>query len=435
MRTHEASSPIDAIDLARSARTSQASLGSASSGQRTQVLERFKSILEERRQQIIEANIRDSAHAVRSDLAPALVSRLELTHAKLDMLLLGVDQLARSTDPVGREQQRTELDDGLVLSKVASPIGVLLIVFESRPEAVVQIGALALRSGNAVLLKGGSEAGESNRILSDCFREALQVQGIPSDCVINVEGRHMIADLLKCSSEIDLVIPRGSSQLVRTIRDSTRIPVLGHSDGICHLFIDADADPVMATSVAVDSKCDYPSACNAIETLLVHDAYLPNLPDLLGVLREKGVELRLDAAIHHLSPNDRLAAEADWTQEYSDLILSIRAVPTLDEAVAHIHRYGSAHTEAIVTSNERHADDFLRQVDAASVFVNASTRFADGYRYGLGAEVGISTSRIHARGPVGIDGLMTSRWLLRGSGHTVAEFTRGDRTFRHRAIG
>ncbi|MCP4899275.1 MAG: glutamate-5-semialdehyde dehydrogenase, partial [bacterium] len=237
--------------------------------------------------------------------------------------------------------------------------------------------------------------------------------------------------LLQCQSEIDLVIPRGSSQLVTSIQNSTRIPVLGHAEGICHLFLDAAADLDMAIRVAIDSKCDYPSACNSIETLLVHHEFLPSLPPVLDALRTEGVELRVDSVIAQSSPNDRRAQESDWSREYSDLVLSVRTVGSLDEAINHIHRYGSGHTEAIVTADEKAASAFLQRTDSASVFVNASTRFADGYRYGLGAEVGISTGRIHARGPVGIDALLTTRWLLSGRGQITADYSSGKRQFRH----
>ena len=338
---------------------------------------------------------------------------------------------------MGEPVRRTELDDGLVLTQVKSPLGVLLIIFESRPDAVVQIGSLALRSGNAVILKGGSEALHSNRALVDCLRRALAAEGLPEDAVQGVEGRQAVAGLLALDGLIDLVIPRGSGALVRSIQEATRIPVLGHSEGICHLVLDATADPAMAVKLAVDGKCNYPSACNATETLLVHRGFLPHLAAVGRALAERGVELRADAAaLPHLRDLPRAvpAADEDWATEHGALVLGVRTVASLDEAIDHVHRYGSAHTEAIVTEDPAAAARFLREVDAASVFVNASTRFADGYRYGLGAEVGISTGRIHARGPVGVEGLLTTRWLLEGHGQAAADYGPGKRSFTHRSL-
>jgi len=417
--------------LARTARQAQLQLGAAAPEMRTRVLESLGRLLEERESELVAANQMDLERAVSDQLAPALLQRLKLTSAKLETLVDGVRQLAAADDPVGREQLKTQLDDGLVLTRVSSPIGVLLVVFESRPDAVIQIGSLALRTGNGVLLKGGSEAQHSNRALARCLQDALSQHELPAAAVHNVETRQAVHDLLACDEDIDLVIPRGSSQLVRSIQQSTRIPVLGHAEGICHLFLDAAADPAMATAVTVDAKCDYPSVCNAVETLLVHRRFLPQLPPVLEALQARGVELRVEDELMPLVQGACRVREEDWSTEYCDLILSVRVVDDLDQAIEHIHRWGSGHTEAIVTQDEAVAEAFLARVDAASVFVNASTRFADGYRYGLGAEVGISTGRIHARGPVGIDGLLTCRWLLRGHGHCVAEYTAGARSFTH----
>ena len=303
---------------------------------------------------------------------------------------------------------------------------------------MIQIGSLALRAGDAVLLKGGREAKHSNAALVACLRDALDQAGLPRDAVLGVEGREPVAALLQCDHDIDLVIPRGSGELVRTIQQSTRIPVLGHAEGVCHLYLDAAADPAMATRLTVDGKCDYPAACNATETLLVHRAWLPNLPVVGAALRDAGVTLRADPACRAVLGNAGIAAEPatseDWRTEYGDLQLAVAAVDDLDAAVDHIHRFGSAHTDAIVTEDADAGAAFLARVDAASVFHNASTRFADGYRYGLGAEVGIATGRLHARGPVGVDGLLTTRWLLRGTGQAAADYGPGKRSFTHRRL-
>jgi len=383
---------------------------------------------------LLEANERDLEAAAATGLAASLLDRLRLSPAKLATLTEGVRTLAEQPDPLGRVLRRTELDEGLNLTQVTSPLGVLLIIFESRPDAVIQIGSLALRSGNAVLLKGGSEAAHSNAALVACLRDALEQEGLSPDAVTLVEGREAVAGLLEQDSLIDLVIPRGSGQLVRTIQESTRIPVLGHAEGICHTYIDAAASPEMAAHLVVDGKCDYPAACNATETLLVHRDFLPNLGAVGAALAAAGVTLRADAeALPHL-PGSVPADEQDWRSEYGDLRLSVRTVASLDEAIRHIHHYGSGHTDVIVTADPAAAARFLAEVDSASVFHNASSRFADGYRYGLGAEVGISTSRIHARGPVGVEGLLTTRWLLRGSGQGAADYGGDGRSFLHRSL-
>jgi len=350
-------------------------------------------------------------------------------------LRAGLQQLVDQGDPLGNPLRKTLLDDGLVLTQVTSPLGVLLVIFESRPDAVIQIGGLALRTGNGLILKGGREAKHSNAILVDCIREALRDAGIPEDAVNGVEGREAVHQLLDCDESIDLVIPRGSAQLVRSIQSTSRIPVMGHADGICHLYLDKDADVDMAIRVAVDGKCDYPAACNATESLLVHRDFLPHLPAVGEALVAAGVELRADSEAAAQLPTSTPAAETDGATEYGDLILSVRVVDDLSDAISRIHEHGSGHTETIVTNNDETAAKFLAQVDSASVFHNASTRFADGFRYGLGAEVGISTGRIHARGPVGADGLLTTRWLLRGSGQVAADYSGPNgRSYQHRPL-
>ncbi len=420
--------------LARDARAAQRQLGSASGEQRSAILRRLATLVEERQDELLAANRQDVEDARAAQLAAPLLERLELSAGKLATLREGVAQLAATEDPIGRVQRRTELDDGLVLSQVTSPLGVLLIIFESRPDAVIQIGSLALRSGNAVILKGGSEARRSNRALVGCLRDALVAENLPPDAVCGVEGREAVAELLAFEEHIDLVIPRGSGELVRAIQRSTRIPVLGHAEGICHLYLDEAADPARAARLAVDSKCGYPAACNAAETLLVHRDFLPRLPTVAEALTAAGVELRADERAQAAVPAARPAGDTDFDTEFGDLILAVKVVDSFEEAVDHIHRHGSAHTDAIVTEDAATAERFLREVDSASVFVNASTRFADGYRYGLGAEVGISTGRIHARGPVGVEGLLTTRWLLRGAGQVAADYGPGKRAFLHRTL-
>ncbi len=420
--------------LARSVREAQRRLGSAPGKKRSEVLRHLARLLEEREETLLEANRQDLEAAHDAKLPPPLLRRLALTSAKLSTLREGVEQLADQADPLGRVRRRTELDDGLILSQVESPLGVLLIIFESRPDAVIQIGSLALRTGNGVILKGGSEALHSNRALVQCLRDAVAAEGLEPDAIAAVEGREAVRELLEFDGLIDLVIPRGSGELVRRIQSSTRIPVLGHSEGICHLYLDANADPELARRLLLDGKCGYPAACNATETLLVHRDFLPRLPSLGETLAEHRVAFKADSESLPFLPGAQAAADQDYATEWGDLTLSVRTVGDIGEAIDHIHQYGSAHTDAIVTPDELIGERFLREVDSASVFVNASTRFADGYRYGLGAEVGISTGRIHARGPVGADGLLTTRWLLRGSGQTAADYGPGKRTFKHRSL-
>ena len=424
----------ESLTAARAVRAAQRRLASAGGETRDRVLGRLAGLLRDEAERLLAANRLDLDAAAESRLAPPLLKRLELSEAKLETLIEGVEALAADEDAIGRVLRRTELDDGLVLRQVASPIGVLLIIFESRPDAAVQIGSLAIRSGNGVLLKGGAEARHSNRALVDCMRRALEAEGLPEEAITGVEGRAAAQALLEHDELIDLVIPRGSGELVRAIQSSTRIPVLGHAEGICHLYLDAAADPETARRLAVDAKCDYPAACNAAETLLVHREFLPDLPGVATALTEAGVELRADPEALPHCPGAVAAGPEDGAVEYGDLVLAVRTVGSLEEAVDHIHRFGSAHTDAIVSEDAEACRRFLDTVDSASVFANASTRFADGFRYGLGAEVGISTGRIHARGPVGVEGLLTTRWLLEGSGHRVADYGPGERSFTHRQL-
>ncbi len=418
---------------AAAARAAQRQLGSAAPEARSLALRRLAELLKQNSQAILEANAQDVQAAREAGIEQPLLDRLGLSAAKLDTLRGGLATLAEQVDPLGRRLRATELDDGLALEQVTSPLGLLLIIFESRPDAVIQIGGLALRSGNAVLLKGGSEASRSNRILVDLLRRALRESDLPEDAVQGVQGRAAVAELLAFDDLIDLVIPRGSGALVKSIQQSTRIAVLGHAEGICHLYLADDAEPAMAARLAVDGKCDYPAACNATETLLVHAGFLPALAGVAEALQGRGVTLRGDErAVSALGCEP--ATEADWNTEYGDLVLSVHVVDSDREAIDFIHAHGSGHTDAICTASTERGEAFLRQVDSASVFHNASTRFADGYRYGLGAEVGISTGRIHARGPVGVDGLLTTRWLLRGSGQGAADYGPGKRDFTWRGL-
>jgi len=426
--------PRDPAALAAAVRDARRGLATASAAVRTAVLTRLVGLLRDRETALLAGNQADLEAARAANLSAPLLDRLALSPAKLTTLRQGVEQVAAGGDPLGRVLERRELDEGLELSRVTCPLGVLLIIFESRPDAVIQIGSLAIRSGNGLLLKGGAEARESNQLLVACLRDALSAEGLDPDAIVGVEGREAVTELLKQEEAIDLVIPRGSGELVRFIQESTRIPVLGHAEGICHVYLDAEADPTLALHIVLDSKCDYPAACNAAETLLVHRDFLPRMAEIGEALTAAGVELRADTEALPWLAGASPAEETDGKTEYGDLTLAVRVVGGVEEAMEQIHRNGSAHTDAIVTANPETARRFLSRVDSASVFWNASTRFADGYRYGLGAEVGISTGRIHARGPVGVEGLLSSRWILIGQGQGVGEYGPGKRTFTHREL-
>lgn len=416
-------------------RAAQRRLASAPAAARERALSRVAELLQERAQDLLAENAADLAAAREGALAAPLLDRLGLSASKLATLGEGVRQLAAQDDPLGRALKRTELDQGLELEQVTSPLGVILVIFESRPDAVIQIGALALRTGNAVLLKGGAEAQRSNQALVACLRDALADAGLDPAAVVAVPGREDVGALLALDQHVDLVIPRGSGELVRAIQGATRIPVLGHAEGVCHLYLDAAADPEMAARLAVDGKCGYPAACNATETLLVHRSFLPHLAGVGAALRARGVRLLADEPARAALGGEAEAATDDaWGHEWGDLVLAVKTVEDLEAAIEWIHRHGSGHTDAIVSDDPDAAARFLGGVDSASVFHNASTRFADGYRYGLGAEVGISTGRIHARGPVGAEGLLTTRWLLRGSGQAAGDYGPGKRAFTHRRL-
>ena len=389
-----------------------------------------------RKDRIIAANQRDLEAAERSKLAPALLKRLRYDGQKIEESVRSIVSLTQQEDVVGKLLSRTELDDGLVLDKVTCPIGVIGVVFESRPDALVQISCLCLRSGNAVLLKGGVEARETNEALAAAIVEAIvTVDSRFEDAVQLLSTREQFRELLKHDDLIDLIIPRGSNELVRSIKDSTRIPVLGHAAGICHTYVDKAADLGMAVKVCYDAKVQYPAVCNAMETLLVHESIARAfLPAMAAEYAKAGVELRGDQATRRIIAAGE-ATEEDWGTEYNDLVLSIGIMGSLDEAIEHVNRYSSHHTDAIITADPAAAQRFMDLVDSSSVMWNASTRFSDGYRYGLGAEVGISTNKTHARGPVGLEGLVIYKYKLRGSGQTVAEYSGKDaRRFTHRKI-
>lgn len=425
--TTEEGSEQRVVDMANAAREGSRQLQTLSSAQRESILLKISSELQERQTEILSANAIDIAVAEKSELNGAALSRLKLSEDKIASLVDGIRSIAAQPEPIGRVMDRTLISEDLTLEKITSPIGVLLVIFESRPDCLPQIAALAIRSGNGLLLKGGKEAERSNALLHQIIVEAITVasEGRVEGAIGLVTSRADIKTLLKLDSVIDLVIPRGSGSLVRYIKDNTAIPVMGHADGICHIYLHSDADVDKAVRVCVCAKTNYPSACNAVETILFNEALVVSglAAQVITALQAAGVSV-LGGPMALMFGLTKEPVQSFKT-EYGDLIVSVEVVSNVNEAVRHINKYGSGHTDVIITETIPVAEEFLRDVDSASVFHNASSRFADGYRFGLGAEVGISTGRIHARGPVGVEGLLTSKWLLRSSastGHTVGMF-------------
>ena len=426
----------DARETARAARQASFALAASPAQVRNGALLAVADALEAHRGEIFAANRLDLSDA--AELAAPVKKRLRFDEAKLTDVLSGLRALAAMEDPIGHEQLRTELADGLVLSRVSCPIGVVGVIFESRPDALVQIAGLCMKSGNAVLLKGGREALHTNAALYAVLKAASEAAGLPAGWAGLLTTREDVGEMLRLDEEIDLIIPRGSNAFVRYIMDNTRIPVLGHSDGVCHLYLHEDADPDMAARVVVDAKTQYPAACNAVETLLVHEKAGAALAAAAKALHAAGVRIRADAraqaVITAAGVPCEAATEADWRAEYLDLTISVRTVDSLSEAIAHINRFGSHHTDGILTQDDAAAQRFFALVDSAGVYQNCSTRFADGYRYGFGAEVVIATGKLHARGPMGVEGLCSYKYILRGHGDVVADFAGGKRSFTHKRL-
>ncbi|MCR4574250.1 MAG: glutamate-5-semialdehyde dehydrogenase [Lentisphaeria bacterium] len=422
---------IDKVKLAKAASIQLAACGTEL---KNRALLAIASALRVEAAAILAANKLDLTAAEAAGLMGPLLKRLAFNEKKLEDVVEGVESLVKLDDPVGKKLSCTELDEGLVLTKVSCPIGVIGVIFESRPDALVQISTLCLKSGNAAVLKGGSEALNTNRELARVIANATEAAGIPANWLQLLETRADVNEMLSLDDYIDLIIPRGSNAFVKYIMSHTNIAVMGHAEGLCHVYVDGAADIATARKVVVDSKTQYVSVCNAAETLLVDEAIATKILPLLAVdLREKNVNLlgcEKARAIVNMEP----ATDADWDTEYLDYILSIKVVSGLDEAISHINQHGSGHTDVIVTQDEAAAEKFMSLVDSADVFWNCSSRFADGFRYGLGAEVGISTNKIHARGPVGLEGLVIYKWLLKGNGHIVADYAEGRKHFTHRKL-
>ncbi|NJN04028.1 MAG: glutamate-5-semialdehyde dehydrogenase [Leptolyngbyaceae cyanobacterium SL_1_1] len=431
-----ASNTVSLTAIAQKTRQAAQQLAGLTAADKNRAIAAIAQSLETAAAEIIAANQADCEAALADNLAKPLYGRLKLDTDKLKGAIAGVRSVAQLPDPVGQVQIHRQLDDGLILKRLTCPLGVLGVIFESRPDAVMQISSLAVKSGNGVILKGGREAVLSCQALVKAIRQGLTNAGINPAAVQLLTTREETQALLALEGYVDLIIPRGSNAFVRYVQENTRIPVLGHAEGICHLYVDQAADLDQAVNIAVDAKTDYPSACNTIETLLVHRAIAPGfLPLVAPALQARQVELRGDTAARQWLPQIQPTDEADWSTEYSDLILAIRVVDSLTAAIAHINTYGSRHTEAIVTQDEAAAAQFIAQVNAAGVFHNCSTRFADGFRYGLGAEVGISTQQMPPRGPVGLEGLVTYKYQVVGDGHIASAYAgENSKPFTHRDL-
>lgn len=414
----------DFIEIAKQAKSASLNIQGLSSVIKNTALENIAKALEKNKQLIFEANQRDLEHArvlvANNELTQPVFNRLKLDDNKMRDMIKGVLDISRLSDPVNKVLLKRELDSGLILYKVSCPIGVLGIIFEARPDVISQISALAIKTSNAVILKGGKESVNTNIAILDTINNALiESKSFPRGVLSQVFSREDVSKMLNAEQYIDLIIPRGGSKLVQYVKANTKIPVLGHSDGICHIYIDIDADIEIAKKVVIDSKTQYPSACNAVETLLIHKDFRYK-DELLSAIECAGVEL--------------ISNPESWHKEYSDLKLAYKYTSGVDEAIEHINKYGSAHTETIITNNDTTAERFMNYVDSAGVYQNVSTRFADGFRYGFGAEVGISTNKTHARGPVGVDGLIIYKYKLIGHGQIVKDYADGIKQFHHKDL-
>ncbi len=442
-------------------------MAAASLELRNAALEKVMETLEANRDAIFRENAADVQAAEDANVAKAVIKRLKFDENKLRDAIAGIRQMIGLEDPVGKVTLKRELDEGLVLQRVSVPIGVIGVIFEARPDALIQISALCIKSGNCAILKGGKETARTNKILFQLVHDAAVAAGLPESCLLQVELHNEIDELLKCQGDVDLLIPRGSNKFVQYIMDNTNIPVMGHAAGICHIYLDEKADLAKSVPVIVDAKTQYPAVCNAVETLLVNRKIAADaLPAVLEALVAKGVKLRGSAEVAELvkvllaagklggqkasagvdvtcqNAGERLIdagaydvevmGEEDFATEYTDLIISLKLVDDVAEAADHINKFGSHHTDCILTEDDASAEYFLQMVDSAGVYRNCSTRFADGFRYGFGAEVGVSTGKLHARGPVGLEGLVTYKYRLIGNGQLVADYVSGKKQFHHR---
>jgi len=411
-------------------------LAASSEDTRNGALKNIAKSLKENADRIFAANAKDLKAAEENGISPSIIGRLKFNEHKLNDCIAGIEQLISLPDPLGKVTLARQLDEGLQLYRITCPIGVIGVIFEARPDALVQISSLCIKSGNCAILKGGKETAESNRVLFEIIHKAAQEAGIPSECMLQAELHDEISALLECHGYVDLLIPRGSNAFVQYIMDNTKIPVMGHADGICHTYVDAECDIKKAVRIVIDAKTQYTAACNATETLLVNRAIAPVfLPELAKAMKEAGVKLNGTEEVSGIIPGAvNVIGDDDFAKEYLDMEMGIKIVDDVLEAVKHINRFGSHHTDSIISDNEENIKTFMQLVDSADVYANCSTRFADGFRYGFGAEVGISTGKIHARGPVGLEGLVTYKYNLYGDGHIVGDYAEGRSSFNFKEL-
>ncbi len=413
------------------------SLAASSIAQRNEALALIAKALEDNKDKIFEANARDLEYAKSNSIAESIVKRLKYDVSKLSDSISGLNGLIGLEDPIGKVLMERELDDDLIMTKISVPIGVIGVIFEARPDALIQVASLCIKSGNCAVLKGGKETANTNKVLFDIIKDCVIEAGLPGDCLLQVTAHNEIDELLKCDGEVDLLIPRGSNKFVKYIMDNTKIPVMGHSSGICHIYVDDEADTDLALKVILDAKKQYAAACNAVETVLINRKIADTFATALcEMLRKENVRINGTKEVQDIAGQDiGLMTDDSFAKEYNDYEISLKIVEDVDEAIEHINYFGSHHTDAIIATNEVTANRFTQMVDSAGVYVNCSTRFADGYRYGFGAEVGISTGKLHARGPVGLDGLVTYKYIIQGNGNIVTDYASGKRHFTHRDIG
>ena len=410
-------------------------LSASSLETRNKALALIRESLNAHKEEIFEANRKDLALAEETGVPAPVKKRLKFDEAKLSDVTEELTGLMALPDPLRNITLARELDQGLTLYRVTCPIGVIGVIFEARPDALVQISSLCLKSGNCAILKGGKETTWTNRVLFSLIHQAAIDAGLPENCLLQAEQHNEIDELLECHDTVDLLIPRGSNAFVQYIMNHTNIPVLGHADGVCHIYVDKEYDKETAIPLIVDAKTQYPAACNAVETVLIHrDVAKDFLPGLAKALRDAGVKLRGTEEVNEITPVEIIPESESFHHEYVDFIIALKIVGGVDEAINHINTYGSHHTDCILTQNAETAEKFMTLVDSANVYQNASTRFADGFRYGFGAEVGISTSKIHARGPVGLEGLLSYKYKLFGHGDIVGDYASGKKHFIHKDL-
>lgn len=425
---------ISMKEIAAKMKMAAPQLAVSSHEQRNNALKAVKEALLLNKEVIFEANHKDMDAAKENNIAPAVMKRLKFDEGKLADVCSGIDQLVSLEDPLGKLSLARELDEGLTLYRVSVPIGVIGIIFEARPDALVQISSLCIKSGNCAILKGGKETVNTNKVLFDIIYKAVMDEGLPEYALVQATLHNEIDELLACEKDVDLLIPRGSNQFVQYIMNNTKIPVMGHADGVCHIYVDKDADIKKALPIIVDAKTQYTAACNAVETLLVNRAVATEfLPILSAACKDAGITIRGTQEVADIISCE-VMTEEEFHTEYLDLIVSVKLVDSVEEAISHINYYGSHHTDCIITENDETAVIFMEMVDSAGVYRNCSTRFADGFRYGFGAEVGISTSKLHARGPVGLEGMVTYKYKLQGDGHIVGDYASGKRSFHFKNL-